>query len=153
MEHDLERIPIEVRMSAVIGDATATVDVIFRDAQDKYIGQFYFGFTKPDYKVYSCFTGSLDNKFPAGGVNSDTVIKITKRETEGGSTISMFFNEVRIINYNISGENGCNSSYYGDVKKIEFYRMDHGDKSYKVPRYVKILRQRFFIQCFCYFRT
>ncbi|KAL5266462.1 hypothetical protein ACHWQZ_G003752 [Mnemiopsis leidyi] len=134
MEHDLERIPIEVRMSAVIGDATATVDVIFRDAKDNYIGQFYFGFAKPDYKVYSCFTGSFDNKFPAGGVNSDTVIKITKSETEGGSTISMFFNEVQVVKYNISGENGCNSSYYGDVKKIEFYRLDHGDKSYKVPR-------------------
>ena len=134
MEHDLERIPIEVKMSTAIGDKTATVDIIFRDADDRYIGQFYFGFATPEYRVYSCDNSSFVNDFPPNGANGENMIKIIKSETEKGPTLAMYFNEVRVVYYQISDENNCDSNYYGDVTKIEFYEFDSGRKFYKTPR-------------------
>ena len=139
MEHDLEKIPIEVKMNTAIGDKTATVDIIFRDADNRYIGQFYFGFATPEYMVYTCDNSSFAHDFPPNGANGENIIKIIKSETEKGPTLAMYFNEVRVVNYQISGGNNCDSNYYGDVKKIEFYELDRGRKFYKTPRLVYIV--------------
>ena len=51
--HDLEATPIEVKLDAKIGE-DKSVDVLFYDSNENYIGQLYFEFLTPDYKIYSC---------------------------------------------------------------------------------------------------
>ena len=130
--HDLEATPIEVKMDAKIGE-DKSVDVLFYDSNENYIGQLYFGFSTPEYKIYKCAKKPFQANFPVDVAGADTMIAITKTKNSGGtSTLAMFYNDVRVVNYELSAANGCSEGSYGDVEKIEFYQFDDGEKFYRI---------------------
>ena len=120
-------------MDAKIGE-DKSVDVLFYDSNENYIGQLYFGFSRPEYNIYSCSKSQpFQANFPVDVTGIDTVITITKTKNSGGiSTLVMFYNDVRVVDYELSSANGCKEGMYGNVEKIEFYRFDDGEKFYRI---------------------
>ncbi|KAL5270173.1 hypothetical protein ACHWQZ_G001043 [Mnemiopsis leidyi] len=130
--HELETTPIELKTDAVIGDENKTVDILFYDRVGSYIGQFYFGFTKPDYLIYSCQSQGFQADFPADASGVDTIISIKKtKNSDGTSYLAMFYDNVRVVNYELSNAN-CKEGYYNEVEMISFYTFDQGEKFYRI---------------------